>query len=139
MTALSRGLLAAFVVGLGFSITLSETALALLTLLWLVRLRDPAARAEARWPLWRPVAAFSAATLVSALSSGHPAEAIMASKGLLLVAALYVTATMLRDAADADRFLAGLTVVLTAAAVIGLLQVGVCPGPAAPERPPRWL
>lgn len=63
----------------------------------------------------------------------------MASKGLLLVAALYVTAAMLRDVADADRFLAGLTVVLAAAAVIGLLQVGICPGPAAPERTPRWL
>ena len=139
MTALSRGLLAAFVVGLGLSITLSETALALLTLLWLVRLRDPAVRAEARWPLWRPVAAFSAITLVSALSSGHAGEALVASKGLLLVAALYVTAAMLRDAADADRFLTGLTLVLAVAAVIGLLQVGVCPGPAASERPPRWL
>jgi O-antigen ligase len=139
VTAPSRGLLAAFVVGLGLSITLAETALALLTLLWLVRLRDPAVRAEARWPLWRPVAAFSAITLVSALASGHPGEAVMASKGLLLVAALYVTAAMLRDAADADRFLAGLTLILTFAAVIGLLQVGVCPGPAAPERTPRWL
>lgn len=139
MIALSRGLLAAFVVGLGLSITLAETALALLTLLWLVRLRDPAVRAEARWPLWRPVAAFSAITLVSALASGHPGEAVMASKGLLLVAALYVTAAMLRGAADADRFLAGLTLILTVAAVVGLLQVGVCPGPAAPERTPRWL
>jgi len=139
VTALSRGLLAAFVVGLGLSITLAETALALLTLLWLVRLRDPAERTAARWPLWQPVAAFSAATLVSALSSGHPGEAVMASKGLLLVAALYVTVAMLRDAADADRFLSGLVLVLTVAAVIGLLQVGVCPGPGAPERTPRWL
>ena len=139
MTALSRGLLAAFVVGLGLSITLSETALALLTVLWLVRLRTPAGRAEARWPLWRPVAVFSAVTLVSALASGHPGESLVASKGLLLVAALYVTAAMLHDAADADRFLTGLILVLTVAAVIGLLQVGVCPGPAAPERTPRWL
>lgn len=138
MTALSRGLLTAFVVGLGFSITLSETALALLTLLWLIRLRTPAGRAEARWPLGPPVAAFSAVTLLSALASGHPGEALMASKGLLLVAALYVTAGMLRDGAEADRFLAGLTAVLTVAAVIGLLQVGVCPGPA-PDRTPRWL
>ena len=138
MTALSRGLLTAFVVGLGFSITLSETALAFLTLLWLIRLRTPAGRAEARWPLGPPVAAFSAVTLLSALASGHPGEALMASKGLLLVAALYVTAGMLRDGAEADRFLAGLTAVLTVAAVIGLLQVGVCPGPA-PDRTPRWL
>ncbi|MFI5376064.1 MAG: hypothetical protein ACHQ8D_15645 [Candidatus Rokuibacteriota bacterium] len=51
-------LLGAFVAGLGLSITLSESALALLTLLWLGRLRDPAVRAAARWPLAAPVLAF---------------------------------------------------------------------------------
>ena len=73
VTALRRAVLGAFVVGLGTSITLSESALALLTLLWLWRLRDPEARAAARWPLWQPVLAFTAVSLVSALASGHPA------------------------------------------------------------------
>jgi len=40
---LRRILFAAFVVGLGLSITLSESALAALTALWLWRLRDPEA------------------------------------------------------------------------------------------------
>ena len=139
MTAVTRGLFAAFVVGLGLSITLAQGALALLTILMLIGLREPAARASARWPLWRPVVAFSAATLLSALASGHAGDALIASKGLLLAAALYVTAAMLRDVEAADRFLAGLTAVLLVAAVTGLLQVAVCPGPGVPERTPRWL
>jgi putative inorganic carbon (hco3(-)) transporter len=137
--ALTRGLFGAFVIGLGVSITLAETALALLALLLLARLWDPAVRAQARWPLWQPVVAFSAVTVVSAVSSGHPGTALLASKSLLLVAALYVTATVVRDAEDADRFVAGLTLVLTVAAGVGLLQVELCPGPGAPEREPRWL
>ena len=95
MTALRRAVLGAFVVGLGTSITLSQSTLALLTLLWLWRLRDPGARAAARGPLWQPVLAFSAVSLVSALASGHPIAALGASKGLLLVAALYVIADAL--------------------------------------------
>ena len=84
-------LLGAFVAGLGVSITLAETALALLALHLLWRLRDPAERAAARWPLWPPVLAFSAVTILSALLSGDPAASLESAKGLLLVAALYVT------------------------------------------------
>ena len=71
MIALRRGLLAAFVVGLGCSITLSEMALLLLTVLWLWRLRDPDVRRAQRWPLWQPVLAFAGATILAALASGH--------------------------------------------------------------------
>ena len=63
MTALRRVLFAAFVIGLGFSITLSETALALLAALWLWTLRSPAGRARARWPLAGPVLALSGVTV----------------------------------------------------------------------------
>ena len=137
--ALRRAVFGAFVLGLGTSITLSQTALALLTLLWLWRLRDPEARAAARWPLWQPVVAFSAVSLVSALASGHPATALVASKGLLLVTALYVTADALAGPADGHRFLSALLVVVTVAAVVGLLQTVACPGPAADYGPPAWL
>jgi O-antigen ligase len=132
-------LLGAFVAGLGVSITLAETALALLTLHLLWRLRDPAARAAARWPLWPPVLAFSAVTILSALLSGHPAASLESAKGLLLVAALYVTADAVRDPEGAGRFLLGLTLAATVAAAVGLLQVGLCPGPDAPAAAPRWL
>jgi O-antigen ligase len=128
-----------FVVGLGVSITLAQTALALLTLHLLWRLRDPAVRAAARWPLWPPVLAFSAVTIVSALLSGSPAASLESAKGLLLVAALYVTADAVRDPQAAGRFLFGLTLAATVAAVVGLLQVGLCPGLEAPAAGPRWL
>ena len=136
---LRRAIFAAFVVGLGLSITLSESALALLTLLWLWRLRDPAVRATARLPLWRPVLAFSALSLASALASGYPATSLVASKGLLLVAALYVTADALPGPEAAHRFLAALAVMAAIAAVVGLLQVGLCPGPEPDYGSRAWL
>jgi O-antigen ligase len=139
LTALHRAVFGAFVVGLGVSITLSESALTLLTLLWLWRLRDPAARAAARWPLWPPVLAFSVVTLASALASGHAGTALAASKGLLLVAALYVTADVLDGPADGHRFLSALLLVVTVAAVVGLLQTGACPGPDPDYGWPNWL
>ena len=67
MDTLRRLLFAAFVVGLGLSITLSQSALAALAALWLWRLRDPEARQAVALPLWAPVLAFAGATLVSAL------------------------------------------------------------------------
>ena len=132
-------LLGAFVAGLGVSITLSESALALLALLWLWRLRDPAVRGAARWPLAAPVLAFSAATVLSALLSGHPLASLDAARGLLLAAALYVTADAVREPVAADRFLVGLTLAATVAAVVGLLQVGLCPPGDVPLVSPRWL
>ena len=139
MTALRRAVFGAFVLGLGVSITLSESALAVLTPLWLWRLRDPEARAAVRWPLWQPVLAFSAVSLISALASWNPVTALAACKGLLLVAALYVTADALPGPADAHRFLSALLVVVTVAAVVGLLQTVACPGPAADYGSPAWL
>ena len=136
---LRRAIFGAFVLGLGLSITLSQSALVLLTLLWLWRLREPEARAAARWPLWPPVLAFSAVTLVSALASGHPLAALGASKGLLLVAALYVTANVLSGPADGHRFLSALLLVATVASVVGLLQTIACPGQAADYGSPAWL
>ena len=136
---LRRALLGAFVLGLGFSITLSETALALLTLLWLWRLRDAEARRAQAWPLWAPVLGFSLLSLLSALVSGHPAQSLVACKGLLLASALYVTADALPDDVSADRFLSALAVVSAGAALVGLVQVGLCPGPEPVDWWPRFI
>jgi putative inorganic carbon (HCO3(-)) transporter len=136
---LRRALFGSFVLGLGVSITLSETALTLLTILWLWRLRDPAVRAWAQWPLWRPVLAFSAVTLLSALLSPSVASSLLASKGLLLVAVLYVTVDALPGAEDAERFVWALVAVVAIAAVVGLLQTGLCPGSQPDYGWPRWL
>jgi O-antigen ligase len=136
---LRRILFAAFVIGLGLSITLSQSALAALTALWLWRLRDPGARQAQAWPLLAPVLAFASATLLSALLSGEPARSLIASKGLLLMAALYVTADALDDVGSAGRILTFLSAVLAIAAGIGLLQVAVCPGPGLDAGTPAWL
>jgi O-antigen ligase len=136
---LRRILLAAFVVGLGLSITLSQSALAVLTVLWLWRLRDPAIRRAQAWPLRAPVLAFTGVTLLSALVSGEVVRSLTASKGLLLIAALYVTADALADIAGAERFLTLFSAVAAIAAGIGLLQVAMCPGAGADSGTPAWL
>jgi len=137
--ALRRGLLAAFVVGLGVSITLAEGALISLTLLWLWRLRDPEIRRGQRWPLWRPVLAFAGATILSALVSGHAAVSLAASKGIFLMAALYVTADALEDAREGDRFLSWLALAAAGAALAGLVQFGACPPQEPAAGLARWF
>jgi O-antigen ligase len=139
MATARRALLAAFVLGLGFSITLAQTALALLTLLWLGRLCGRRARDAVRWPLWRPVLAFGAVSVVSALFAPHPGEGLVACKKLLLVAALYVSVEELDSAERAERMLSALALAVAAAAMVGLLQVSLCPGPEPDYGLPRWL
>jgi O-antigen ligase len=134
-----RVLFVLFAVGLGTSITLSQSALAVLTALWLWRLREPDVRHAQTWPLRAPCLAFAAATLCSALVSGHAATSVVASKGLLLMAALYVTADALSDASDAERFLTILALVAAISAGIGLLQVSVCPTSSRDTGTPAWL
>ena len=114
-----------------------ESALAALTALWLWRLRDPGARRAQAWPFLAPVLAFAGVTLLSALLSGELALSLTASKGLLLMAALYVTADALDDVAGAGRFLTLLTAVLAIAAGIGLLQVGGMSGAGGGRRHAR--
>jgi len=137
--ALRRGLLAAYLVGLCCSITLSEGALLLLTLFWLWRLHDPEVRRAQMWPLWGPVLAFAAATLLSAFASGHVGASLAASKGLLLTAGLYVTADALGDTRDADRFLSWLALAATGAALAGIIQVLACPAEEPARGLARWF
>jgi O-antigen ligase len=139
MTAARRALLTAFVLGLGFSITLAQTALAILTLLWLGRLCGRETRDALRWPLWRPVLTFGAVSVMSALLAAHPAEGLVACKKLLLVAVLYVSTDELDSAERAAGVLSALAFVVAAAAMVGLLQVSFCPGHEADYGSPAWL
>ena len=140
MPGLRTVLFGAFVLGLGSSISLAQIALAGLAALLGWRLvRDPAARREMRWPLLGPVATLTVATVASALASRRPLESLLEGREVLLVAALFVTLDALRDRADAERFVTALTVVTAGAALLGLLQVAVCPGPGAPAAWPRLL
>jgi len=122
-------LLGAYVLGLGVSISLSQGALVALSLLWLWRLRDPAARQRLSLPLLGPMLAFAAATVLSALASGHAATSLVAAKGLLLGMALYVAVDALGDGVEPDLFLAALVGVCALAALTGLVQVVTCWSP----------
>ena len=83
MDTLRRILFAAFIIGLGLSITLSESALAALTALWLWRLRDSEIRRTQAWPLLEPMLAFAGAKTLSPLLSCEPTPSLTASKALL--------------------------------------------------------
>ena len=139
MDLLRKSLFAAFVVGLGLSITLSESALTALTVLWVWRLCRREVQGAQAWPLGVPVLAFAGATLLAALVSGEVGGSLLASKGLLLMAALFVTADALDDVRGAQGFLTLLSACAAIAAGIGLLQVAACPGPGVDAGSPAWL
>lgn len=124
--SLQRWLLGLFLVGLAFSITLSESALVLLGLLWLWKLRDPS-RATPAFPLGGPVLALAAATLLSAARSADPVRSLADSKGLLLLLVLYVVVEALPDVDAAERFLTGLLLLLALHAGLSVIQVALCP------------
>ncbi len=125
--SVQRWVLGLFLVGLAFSVTLSEASLFLLALPWLWRLRDPGARAATAFPLVWPVLAFAATTLLSALRSANPAASLVDAKGLLLLAVVYVLADALPDVDAADRFLTRLFVLLALHAGLSVIQVALCP------------
>jgi O-antigen ligase len=123
-------LLGAFVLGLAVSITLAETALVLLALRWAWRLWT--GRARRGWPLAVPLAAWIAASLLAATLSPQPLASLLAARSVLLIATFYVLLDAFEDVADADRWLTRLLALMAGVAVIGVLQVALCPflGPA---------
>ncbi|MCI0546304.1 MAG: hypothetical protein L0027_03370, partial [Candidatus Rokubacteria bacterium] len=139
LTRARTALFAAFVLGLGCSITLAQFALGGLILLWLWRLRDPEARARVpRAMLWA-LAALAAATAVSALASPWPATSLVAGRDVFLGIIVLVTADLLEDARGADRFLSALALVVAGAALVGLIQVLTCPAPEPAAGLGRWF
>ncbi len=125
--SVQRWLLSLFLVGLAFSITLSESVLFLLGCLWLWRLRDASARAALTFPLAAPVLALVGATLLSAVRAGDPAASLVNAKGLLLLATFYVVLEALPDVDAPDRFLTGLFLLVTVHAGLSVVQVALCP------------
>lgn len=129
---LRRVLLGALVLGLAVSITLAETALALLALRWVWRLLT--GRAHRGWPLGVPFAAWIAASLLAAALSPQPLASLLSVRAVLLIAMFYVLLDALQDVADADRWLTWLLALMAGVALIGVLQVTLCPllAPLAP-------
>ncbi len=122
-----RALLGAFALGLAVSITLAETALVLLTARLIWRLARRQARLGGR-PLVAPVAAWAAASLLAALASAEPLDALQSAlRGLVLVATFYVMVDALPDTHAADRWLLAVFALVAAVGIVGALQVALCP------------
>jgi O-antigen ligase len=133
-SALSQGVFPVFVIGLASSITLSETALAILAALWLWRLRDPAVRREQPWVLGLPIALLFLVTIVSALASDVPTRSLFDARGLLTAFAFFVTADALRSIERIERFLSLFVILGAILGAVALLQVLTCPA----ARPTTW-
>jgi O-antigen ligase len=128
---LRLGLLAAFVLGLGVSITLAQAALAALAVRLLWRLAAGRAR-PGDWPLAGVFAAWVGASLLAVLLSPRPLESLSAARGLLLIATFYVVLDAVADRREAAGVLTALLALAAALGLVGSLQVALCPGlPAA--------
>lgn len=123
-------LLVVLVVGFAVSISLAQIALGLLVA-WALLARRAGVLTRLHWPLLPPIAAFSVWSLVAALASDHIPVALWDLKNLLTLGALFVLVNVLPEPADARRFAVWLLIGLTGAAVLGLVQVAVCPGTGA--------
>ncbi len=126
-------LLWVFVVSLGVSITVAQTALALLGLCWLVRLREPGRWQALRFPLFAPCIALVVLTLVAALASSRPGASLVASKSLLLIGTFYLVLHALDSPTEALRLHSLFSIVLMGVAILGIVQVGLCP------KDPGWI
>ena len=122
-----RWVLGFFLIGSAFSITLSQLALALLVVFWLLRVRDASARATMTFPLAAPFLAFAATSLLAALRSGNIADSLVHSKALLLALTFFALVNTLAGADDADWFLSRLLVLMAAVSLVSLAQVSFCP------------
>jgi O-antigen ligase len=118
-------LLGAFGLGLGLSITLAQTALALLAvrLIW----RVATGRVGMQWPLAWAFGAWILTSLLAAALSPRPLESLTDVRSLLLIAGFYVVLDALRDASDAERWWSRLLAVMGILGIVGVLQVGLCP------------
>jgi putative inorganic carbon (hco3(-)) transporter len=119
-------LLAAFVVGLAVSISLSQIALTGL-LIWVLLARWQGMLGPLRWPLWPPIAAFTAWSVVAALASTRPLESLVESKHLLTLGTVLIIANVLPDAATARKVASWLLLAVALAAAASLVQVAACP------------
>jgi O-Antigen ligase len=121
-----RLMLVLFVAGLAASITLSETMLVVLAL-WLLRERMQRRLAFA-WPLAWPILGFAVWTLVSALLSDAPADSVRATRGVLVLATLWIVLHAVDGPARARWFATALFVAVTVVAALSVVQVATCGG-----------
>ncbi len=150
LPALRDVVLAAFFVALAFSITASQTLLALLFVLALPWPRIPPGLAPLGWlghlgrEMWReaeplrrhpftpPLVALAGLTLLSAAVSGDPGWSLWIARDTLRIATFYLVLRLTRDAAHGLRLWQGFLLTLTAMACYGLVQAYLCGQRPAP-------
>ena len=125
-------LLVALVIGMAASISLAQIALTAL-LVWVLLARRAGVLERLDWPLLWPIGAFAVWSAVAALASDWPRDSIFALKSVLTLGTIFVVANALPTADAARRFTTWLILALTGAAVVALVQVASCPGPAATD------
>ncbi len=130
LVAARAPLLLLLVAGLAVSISLAQITLGVLVA-WVLLARRAGVLGRLRWPLLLPILAFAAWSVVAALASEQPAVSAWELKHLLTLGAIFVIVNALPEPADARRFAVWLLLALTASAVLGLVQVALCPGPEA--------
>jgi len=130
LAAARAPLLLLLVAGLAVSISLAQITLGVLVA-WVLLARRAGVLGRLRWPLLLPIAVFAVWSVVAALASEQPAVSAWELKHLLTLGAIFVIVNALPEPADARRFAVWLLLGLTAAAVFGLVQVALCPGPEA--------
>jgi O-antigen ligase len=147
-------LLVAFFAALGFSISCSQSLMALLVVLpWVAAARGfgrghwlgGAARAVwqesaslRRHPMTRPFLVLAALTILSALFSGDAGWSLWVARDTLRIATFYLALWYTRDSAHALRLWTGFLVVLTVMATYGLTQAYLC-GARPGLVPAGWL
>ncbi len=119
-------LLSAFGLGLGLSITLAQTALALLAVRLIWRLAT--GRARMQWPMALAFGAWIVASLLAAAFSLRPLESLGELKSLLVIAGFYVVLDALPDASEAERWWFRLLALMGVLGLVGVLQTSLCPG-----------
>ena len=135
----TEGLLLVFGLGLAFSITFSQVLLALVVARWLWKLREPAVRQGTRLPLALPFLALSAVTLLGAVLSDSPWQALHRSDSLLLILVFFAAVNLVDGRAQIERLLLALTAAITLSAIYGLLQTAVCTGAGPVPAWAAWL
>jgi O-antigen ligase len=118
-------LLGALALGLGLSITLAQAALALLAVRLAWRLAT--GRARPGWPLGWPFATWIGASLLAALLAPRPGPSLLAARSLVLIAIFYVLLDALPDLGELERWGRRLFALLAAVALVGVVQVALCP------------
>jgi O-antigen ligase/polysaccharide polymerase Wzy-like membrane protein len=132
---LRRVALAAFAVGLAFSISLSELSLALLV----VALALDGSRRPWRASLGWPIAIFLAWTAVAALASARPVESLFESKESIWLLTIPVLANALDDRVAAQRWVRLLLTCTAIASLFAIAQHGLCPATRPDVRLLAWF